>query len=57
MAVYGKALTAAQVAAHYAAASSSSGSVDPTTLDGAILRVDPVTGAAFAGNPFASSRT
>ena len=25
------------------------------TLDGAILRVDPVTGAAFAGNPFASS--
>ena len=25
------------------------------TLDGSILRVDPVTGAAFAGNPFAAS--
>ncbi len=28
---------------------------DPTTLDGAILRVDPATGAALATNPNASS--
>ncbi len=28
---------------------------DPTGLDGAVLRVDPVTGDAFAGNPYASS--
>jgi len=28
---------------------------DPVTLDGALLRVDPETGAGSAGNPFASS--
>jgi glucose/arabinose dehydrogenase len=28
---------------------------DPTTLDGAIIRVDPTTGAGLADNPFASS--
>jgi glucose/arabinose dehydrogenase len=28
---------------------------DPATLDGALLRVDPDTGAGSAGNPFASS--
>lgn len=28
---------------------------DPTTLDGTILRVDPETGAAMPGNPYASS--
>ena len=28
---------------------------DPVTLDGAIIRVDPSTGAGSAGNPFASS--
>jgi glucose/arabinose dehydrogenase len=28
---------------------------DPAGLDGAILRVDPVSGAAFAGNPLISS--
>ena len=28
---------------------------DPTGLDGAILRIDPVTGAGAAGNPFAGS--
>ncbi len=28
---------------------------DPTTLDGALLRVDPATGLGMAGNPFASS--
>lgn len=27
----------------------------PVTLDGTIIRVDPVTGAGMAGNPFASS--
>jgi glucose/arabinose dehydrogenase len=30
-------------------------SSDPVTLDGAILRVDPATGAARAGNPLAGS--
>jgi uncharacterized repeat protein (TIGR01451 family) len=28
---------------------------DPTTLDGAVLRVDPATGAGLPDNPFASS--
>ncbi len=28
---------------------------DPTTLDGAVLRLDPMTGAALADNPMASS--
>ena len=28
---------------------------DPTTLDGAILRLDPATGAGMAGNPLAGS--
>jgi glucose/arabinose dehydrogenase len=28
---------------------------DPATLDGALLRIDPDTGAGAAGNPFASS--
>ncbi|MEV4621277.1 PQQ-dependent sugar dehydrogenase [Asanoa sp. NPDC049573] len=28
---------------------------DPTTLDGAVLRLDPATGAAAAGNPLAAS--
>ena len=31
------------------------GPTDPATLDGAVLRVDPITGAAHPGNPFASS--
>ena len=30
-------------------------SADPTTLDGAILRLDPATGAGMAGNPLAGS--
>ena len=54
IAVYPSALTANRVQAHFNAASSA-GTADPATLDGAILRVDPVTGAAFAGNPFAAS--
>ena len=40
--------------AHYNAASGG-GTAEPVTLDGTILRVDPVNGAAFAGNPFAAS--
>src|SRR5437762_9784783 len=28
---------------------------DPTTLDGAILRLNPTTGAGMPGNPFAAS--
>ena len=28
---------------------------DPATLDGTVMRLDPVTGDAFAGNPYASS--
>ena len=53
VALYPTALSASQVQAHYAAATAGS---DPTTLDGTILRVDPVTGASFAGNPYASSQ-
>ena len=54
-AVYNQALTPAQVLAHYNAGISAQGGGDPTTLDGAILRVDPNTGAGMAGNPFAGS--
>jgi glucose/arabinose dehydrogenase/PKD repeat protein len=54
-AVYNQALSAAQVQAHYAAGVNGQGGGDPTTLDGAILRVDPNTGAGMAGNPFAGS--
>jgi glucose/arabinose dehydrogenase/PKD repeat protein len=53
-AIYNYALTPAQVAAHYAAATRTAGA-DPTSLDGAILRVDPATGEGAPGNPFASS--
>ncbi len=47
----------AQVAAHYAARGSGGAQPppDPVTLDGAILRLDPTTGAAMAGNPNAAS--
>ena len=56
VAVYSQALGAAQVAAHYnARASGGASTSDPTTLDGAILRVDPATGAGMPGNPFSSS--
>jgi len=54
VAIYNVELPAARVDAHHAAASGG-GTTEPVTLDGAILRVDPVTGAAFAGNPFAAS--
>ena len=57
VALYPTALSAARVQAHLAAATGQGGgtSSDPTSLDGAILRVDPVTGSAFAGNPFTAS--
>ena len=57
VAVYGTALSAAQVAAHYNAGINGGGtaSSDPTGLDGAVLRVDPATGAGMPGNPFAGS--
>ena len=52
VAVYPTALSSVRVAAHYAAAfSSGPPPIDPVTLDGAILRLDPVTGAAMSGNP------
>ena len=56
-AVYNQALSAAQIQAHYAAGISGGGggSTDPVTLDGAVLRVDPNTGAGVSGNPFFSS--
>ncbi len=54
-AVYNYALTPTQIAAHYAAATAAALPPDPTGLDGAILRVDPNTGAGVAGNPFAGS--
>jgi glucose/arabinose dehydrogenase len=53
VAFYRKALSGARIHAQYAAGTQTGD--DPATLDGAILRVDPVTGDAFAGNPFASS--
>jgi glucose/arabinose dehydrogenase/PKD repeat protein len=54
-AVYNYALTAAQVAAHYAAGISGGANGDPTGLDGAILRLNAATGAGMPGNPFAGS--
>ena len=56
VAVYPSALSGAQVANHYTAGTTSSGGgTDPTSLDGAVLRLDPNTGAGMAGNPFAGS--
>ncbi len=52
VAVYPTALSSVRVAAHYAAAfSSGPPPIDPATLDGAILRLDPVTGAAMSRQP------
>ena len=55
VALYGRALTQAEVADHFQAGRNGTGPSLPKTLDGAILRVDPATGAAAAGNPNASS--
>lgn len=55
-AVYHQALSAAQIQAHYNAGIGGGGQGgDPASLDGAILRLDPATGAGAAGNPFAAS--
>ena len=53
-ALYQRALSATEVAAHYAARSGGGGG-DPVGLDGTVLRVNPATGAGMPGNPFASS--
>lgn len=56
VAVYNTALSAAQVSAHFAAGNSTGGTnMDPTGLDGTIVRVNPATGAAASGNPLGSS--
>jgi len=56
VAIYRKALTPAQLQAHVAAGANGPGpTIDPTGLDGALLRLDPNTGAALADNPSAAS--
>ena len=51
-ALYKSALSLARAQAHYAArVTGGAPPTDPATLDGAILRLDPNTGAAMAGNP------
>ncbi|HEY6058300.1 MAG TPA: LamG-like jellyroll fold domain-containing protein, partial [Candidatus Limnocylindrales bacterium] len=55
VAIYSTVLSPSQVAAHYSAAAGTGGQGDPTGLDGAILRLDPTTGAAMPGNPLISS--
>lgn len=56
-AVYPTALSAARIAAHYAAGQGSGPPpptiADPVGLDGTILRVDAATGLSSAGNPLA----
>ena len=54
LALYNHTLSSAQVAAHFAQQGGGGGG-DPTGLDGAILRLDPATGAGLAGNPFFAS--
>jgi len=56
VALYRRALTQADVARHHQAGRDETpGAIPPKTLDGAILRVDPATGAAPADNPNAGS--
>ena len=56
VAIYDSALSLARIQAHYnAGISGGGGSGDAVTLDGAVLRLDPNTGAGMAGNPFASN--
>ena len=55
-AIYNYTLTPGQISAHYAAGTTGGGGPqDPAGLDGAILRLDPATGAGMPGNPFAGS--
>ena len=51
VAIYRSVLDASRIAAHYNAGVNP----DPTSLDGSVLRLDPTTGAAMAGNPLGSS--
>ena len=56
VALYTRALSAADVASHYQAASSvAGGTSDPVGLDGTIIRIDPATGAGVSDNPLAAS--
>jgi glucose/arabinose dehydrogenase len=55
VAFYNYALSATRVAAHYTAGTTGGGVGDPTGLNGAILRLNPATGAGMPGNPFAGS--
>jgi glucose/arabinose dehydrogenase len=57
LSIYNHTLTSAQVSTHFSAGQQGGGGGggDPTGLDGAILRLDPATGAGLPGNPFFSS--
>jgi len=55
--VHNRALTGTEVQDLWTAGTTGSGSSagDPVSLDGSIIRIDPSTGTAAAGNPLASS--
>jgi uncharacterized repeat protein (TIGR01451 family) len=55
VALYSRALSAAEVLEHFQAATSTTGTTDPVGLDGTVIRIDPTTGAGAPGNPMASS--
>ncbi len=56
VAIYRAVLSPAQVLAHFTAGITGPGSIaDPIGLDGAILRLDPTTGAALPDNPNAGA--
>jgi uncharacterized repeat protein (TIGR01451 family) len=55
VAIYRSVLSAGQVSNHYNAGMIAGAGSDPAGLDGAILRLDPTTGAAMLGNPNAAS--
>ena len=56
VAIYDRALSQNEVAEHFQAGRDGAPSgAPPKTLDGSIVRIDPVTGAAAPGNPYASS--
>ena len=56
LAMYRRVLSGQEAADHYnAGITGTGGSADPVSLDGAILRLDPSTGAALPSNPHFSS--
>jgi glucose/arabinose dehydrogenase len=59
VALYGSALSAARVTAHYQAAATGgwggTTAPDPVSLDGSVIRIDPATGDALPTNPNAAS--